>query len=455
MGANPFEQVTAQLDGLQADINAFVDSNRKTDNKLSGVKTEIETIKLGFEELRNSLEETDKWCSEIEAKASRRAASGIDGRNALLESIQPADRKHVALAEAFGYKNPIQHTAKALWLQKTLLQNCQDIDARKRHDMLTEARLLERGFGEDLVSHAAQGETTAGTGVETILTPVEAEVLRLIKDNSYIRNVARVMPMVSKTHQVPSLDTDVIAYFAAEAATITDSMSATNWSQKALTAKKLSGLATLSNELLQDNIVGLPEFLFGAIAEQIGRLEDTEALEGTGTNWTGVNSAVGVNTIAATTNGDAIAYKAKIIKAIFLAAQVDSRQNAAWFMSEKAAVECFGLTDTGGMPIFQAPNALTITQMPQGAQGTLMGYPVYVHSGIKSDRTKGTGTSLTNIYFGNWKKLLIGDLLGLTFFTDPYSLSSTDSVKVRVTKRTGCVVGVPSAFTIIKDITTT
>ena len=449
------EQLNTQLDGLQADINAFITAGGRTDKKLSEMRTEFETLKLGLDDIRNEISETDKWVGEVEAKAARRAAVGYDGRNSLLESIQPADRKHVALAEAFGYKNPVQHAAKALWLQKTLLQNCQDIPQKRRLDMLTEARLLERGFGEDLTIHAAQGETTTGTGVETILTPVEAEVLRLILDNSYVRRLARVMPMVSKTHQVPSLDTDVIAYFAAEAATITDSMSATNWSQKALTAKKLSGLATLSNELLQDNIIGLPAFLFEAIAEQIGRLEDTEAIEGTGTNWTGVNAATGVNTIDATTNGDAVAYKSKIIRAIFKAQDVDSRQNAAWFMAPEAAIECFGLTDTNGMPIFQAPNAMTITTMPQGAQGTLMGYPVFVHSGIKADRTKGTGTSLTNIYFGNWKKALIGDLLGLTFFTDPYSLSSSDSVKVRVTKRTGFVVGVPKAFTVIKDITTT
>jgi HK97 family phage major capsid protein len=445
--------VTDQLHGLEGQIAKFLAASDKSDRKMSEMKTELETMKIDFDRLHTSIEETDTWCTEIEQKASRRAVLGIDGRNNLLESIQPHDRKHVTLAEQFGYKDPIKHTAMALWLHKTILQNAQDIPQRNRLQMLNEARLLERGFGEELVSHAAQGETTTATGVELILTPVEAEVLRQIKDNSYIRQVARMMPMVSKTHQIPSLDTDVIAYFAAEAGTITDSMSATNWSQKALTAKKLSGLATLSNELLQDNIIGLPEFLFGAIAEQIGRLEDTEALEGTGTNWTGVNAATGVITIAATTDGSAITY-GNIIAAIFGCADVDARQNAAFFMAPAEATKVYGLTDTNGMPIFQLPNAMQVTQLPAGARGLLMGYPAYIHSGIKIDRTKGSGTALTNVYFGNWKKLIIGDLLGLSFFTDPYSLSASDSVKIRVTKRTGCVVGVPKSFIVIKDRTT-
>lgn len=295
--------------------------------------------------------------------------------------------------------------------------------------------------------------------METILTPVESEILRQIKDNSFIRQVARVMPMVSKTHQVPSLDTDVVAFFTAEAGTITDSMAATNWSQKALTAKKIAGLATLSNELLQDNIVGLPEFLFGAIAEQIGRLEDTEALEGTGTNFTGINAASGVNTIAAGTDGDNVSLN-KIIASIFTALDADSRQNAAFFMSPLLAIKVFGLVDTNGQPIFTLPIAAAsintgTTIMPQGSRGMLLNYPVFVHSGIKADRTKGSGTALSNLYFGNFKKALIGDLLGLSFFTDPYSLSSSDSVKIRVTKRTGFVVGVPKAFTIAKDLKTT
>lgn len=456
------EELRKQLDGLGGDIKNFLAAQKAIEDKVSQASDGMETVSTELAELKTTNKATEEWIKEIEAKVNKRSKQGLDGRNSLLEAIPERDRRHLTIADTFrhqlGLKTReavIEHTAMSLWMSKMILANAADLSFGEKNRLAEEKRTLEAGFGSDLVTHAAQGETTTGTGPELILTPVEAEVLRLIQDNSYIRQVARMMPMVSKTHQIPSLDTDVIAYFAAEAATITDSMSATNWSQKALTAKKLAGLATISNELLQDNIVGLPSFLFGAIAEQIGRLEDTEAIEGTGTNWTGVNAATGVNTIAATTNGDAITYKSKLIEAIFTAEEVDSRQNAAWFMHPKAAIECFGLTDTNGMPIFQLPNATTVTAMPSGARGMLLGYPAFVHSGILANRTKGTGTSLTNIYFGNWKKLIIGDLLGLTFFTDPYSLSSTDSVKIRVTKRTAAVVGVPAAFTVIKDITTT
>jgi len=443
-------QLQKSIDAVSQNVEGLLATMGKREEKDAALTEQLST-------LQTSLKETDDWCREIEALATKRAESGYSGGNALLEAIPAADRRECAIAEMYGTGNraeSIAKAARALWLQKTIQR--EGVKDRPEHyaRLSKEIATLEQGFGAGLVSQAAQGETTTGTGPELILTPVEAEVLRQIKDNSYIRQVARLMPMVSKTHQIPSLDTDVIAFFTAEGGTITDSMSATNWSQKALTAKKIAGLANISSELLQDSAIGLSDFLFGAIAEQIGRLEDTEALEGTGTNFTGVNAASGVLTIAATTDGSALTYKAGVVAAIFKCADVDSRQNAAWFMSPAGAVEAFGLTDTNGQPIFQLPNASMITTMPQGARGMLMGYPAFVHSGIKSDRTKGVGTALTNIYFGNWKKLIIGDRLGLTFATDPYSLFTTDTVRVRVVKRTGCVVGVPKSFVVVKDRTT-
>jgi len=436
-------KVNSNLDGLIASMHKYEGKDAEVSEALSSLKT--------------SIGETDEWCREIEALASKRGETGYDGVTPLLAAISTQDRRECQIAEIMGVasKDVIPVAARALWLQKTIQK--EGLRDRPAHlgRLLKEIETLEKGFGVGLITQAALSESGGGTGPELILTPVEAEVLRLIKDNSYIRQVCRTMPMISKSHNIPSLDTDVTAAFIAEAGAITDSMAATNWSSMTLTAKKLAGIATISAELLQDSAIALSEFLFTAIAEQIGRLEDTEALEGAGTNWTGVNAATGVNSIAAGATGDALTYKGKIVNAIFAAADVDSRQNAAWFMSPKGAVQAFGLTDTNGQPIFHLPNALAMTEIPQGARGMLMGYPAFVHSGINQARTKSTGTALTNFYFGNWKKLILGDRLGLTFATDPYGLFTTDSVRVRVVKRTGCVVGVPKAFVKVLDITTT
>jgi len=426
---------------------------------------DLGTLQVKFEELKSTQKRQEEWLRDVDATAKKRAEIGADGRNSLLEAIPAHLRGNITIADMhlnssqniakFGRRDPIVYAAHSIWVQREIMRQGAMSKPEKYAEYSKEIDNLQKGFGAQLVAQAAMGENTSGYGGELILTPVEAEVLRQVQDNSYIRQVARVMPMVSKEHKIPSLDTDFTAAFIAGGAGITDSAATTNWSQKSLTAKKLAGIATLDSELIQDSAIALADFLYGAIAEAIGRLEDTEAIEGTGTNWTGVNAATGVKTIAATTNGDVLTYKSKLVAALFACLDVDSRQNAAWFMSPAGAVQAFGLTDTNNMPAFQLPNAEMRTQLPAGARGMLLGYPAFVHSGIKSDRTKGSGTTLTNLYFGNWKKLIIGDLLGLTFATDPYSLFSNDQVKVRVIKRTGAVVGVPKSFVVVKDITTT
>ena len=215
MSENNIETVVSQLGGLESQLAGLMTAGNRTDAKISEFRSELTQMRMGLDSVREELAETDTWAAEIEAKAVRRTEQGYDGVSPLLEAIKTHDRKYVRLSEAFGYADPILHTAKALWLRNIICQNAADLPQKQKLDMMNESRLLERGFGEALVSHAAQGETTTGTGIETILTPVEADVLRLIKDNSYIRQVARVIPMVSKTHAIPSLDTDVTAAFTA------------------------------------------------------------------------------------------------------------------------------------------------------------------------------------------------------------------------------------------------
>jgi HK97 family phage major capsid protein len=370
------------------------------------------------------------------------------------------DRKHIVMAHAVGKANPIGAAATALWLQNHILAQAELLkghpaEARahaEKRDRLTKA------FEDDIHKHAAWGETTANTGTEVIATPVEAEVLRLIRDHGMVRNLSRQLPMTSKSHQIPSLDTDVTVAVIGEAATISDSMGTTFVSQKALTAKKIAGLVTISNEILQDNVIGLQDFVVTLLGEAIAEFEDKAALENSGSDYTGIAGASGVNAIDATTNGDAITL-AKIMTAIFKAGKRDSRSNAAWFMSPLAADNVWGLVDSQGQPIFKfgaMPVAGVRTEQMVGPvpNGYLQGYPAFVHNGILTNRTKGTGTALTNIYFGNFSKLIFGDLLGIQFDVDPYGLFNSDSVRVRVKKRTAILVGVPSAFTIIKDIQT-
>jgi hypothetical protein len=76
-----------------------------------------------------------------------------------------------------------------------------------------------------------------------------------------------------------------------------------------------------------------------------------------------------------------------------------------------------------------------------------MGFPVYLTTAILTNRTVGTGTNRTNIYFGPPRDIMFGDLLAMTMDLNPFSKFQTFQTDFRVVKRTAVLVGVPANFT--------
>src|SRR5262249_54278764 len=144
------------------------------------------------------------------------------------------------------------------------------------------------------VLKGAQGEV-AGGGANIIALPVEAEFRRLIRDNTIVRPFATVIPMTALTHQLPIENANVTCYIVPEATVITDSFATTGFAQIALPARVFAGLATIANQLIQDNIIGLNDYVFTALGEGIGILEDQAALDGSTGNFTGIATAASVN----------------------------------------------------------------------------------------------------------------------------------------------------------------
>lgn len=441
--------IDKKLDAITTGIEKFITAQGEVQ---ATVEKQAETITA----LGGKFTELEKWLRDVEGKVAARAEQSYDGSSSpLLQAIPERDRKQVAIAELMGKKDPVGHAAACLYVQKGIKLEGATSRPDVMTQLLTERENIVKAFGPKLVIQAMLGETTTNTGVELILTPVEAMLLRQIRDYSAIRQLpVRIIPMTSKTHQLPSLDTDVTAYITAAGAAGTDAFAATSFSQKALTAKKYMALASAEAELVQDSAVALVEMVFTLCSEAIGRLESTEAFEGDGTNNTGVANATGVLTVRTSAAGSAITFP-DTIDAIFKGAAADSRANGAFVMHPILAGKVFKLTDTANMPVFQMGIVGAESGMPTAAIGRLNGFPLHIFDGIKTDRTISVGTNLTNLYFGNWSKFIVGDLLGLEFATDPYSLFTSDAVRIRVKKRTGLTVGVPKSFTIIPNLYTT
>lgn len=436
------EVVKAVEEGL-ATIQAGVDTSAK---RLKAQEEEFAKLKEAHEKQGLELKSTQQHLQEVEAKVNSERKRGI--QDSVIASIPDEYRVIIDREERRGTKDPALKAAHSLWFHFNHMAKVTGLGLAPSKftpaQYLEFSDKLERGMGYDPVLKAALGEDTAGLGGNIIATPVEASLMRLIVDNGILRPLVTKIVMTAKTHQLPTEGGGLTAYIVPEVGTITDSQTATTqFLQTALTAKKFAGIATVSNELLQDNIVGLSDYLFTAIAERIARLEDSEGFDGS--SFTGLSTVAGINSITNTTVGGAPSYT-DLVRLVFAATEQATRVNASFAAHPKAWLNVVGLVDSSGAPIFQFAN------VPNAAPNRLLGYPVELSSVINTNRTVGSTGGTSNIYYGPMSKIIFGDLTGMAFDTDPYGLFTTAQTRVRVIKRTGIAIPVGTFFSYLKGV---
>lgn len=466
-----FEQIMDGIGTLSKEFNASIGAQKNEVEELRR-KNEALEAKLKDTQLQQQKQLTDAVdiiSDKIGRMERRQIATGklslVDVTDVLVAAVPEKKRWMIRFCEATTspsekgrFKDAPFRAASELWFQNATFSQLRKF-AAEAAGMHAERQTIERAFADayryDAEQKAVLVEGTDAMGGYLVPDPVAAEINRLIEDNSVMRPLVRKVAMSSKTLDLPKRGTGAVtAYVVAENAVTGDAMPAANaFGVVTLTAKKFAGLATASLESIQDSPVGLLDYVRTSIAEEIGILEDFEALEGT-TNFTGVAADTGVNEIVAGTNGDAITY-AKLVAIVFKARQRLSRVGAQWFMTPEAMAKVVGLradavtaADGAGAPIFQ------FAQVPNAIPYTLLGFPIQVMSSIKIDRTKGSGTALTNIYFGPPDAIVFGDRAGMAWDVSEAPNWSKFLVDMRLMKRTAIACAIPGAMTRAIDLIT-
>jgi HK97 family phage major capsid protein len=91
----------------------------------------------------------------------------------------------------------------------------------------------------------------------------------------------------------------------------------------------------------------------------------------------------------------------------------------------------------------------------EGNDTPLNGYPAYVTNQVRSDLTKGTSSGVCSaIFFGNWNDLLIGMWGALDILVDPYSNSTSGTVRVVAFQDVDIAVRHPESFAAMLDALT-
>ena len=87
-------------------------------------------------------------------------------------------------------------------------------------------------------------------------------------------------------------------------------------------------------------------------------------------------------------------------------------------------------------------------------EGKLLGTPAYISTQVPNDLTKGSGTALSALLYGNWSDLVIGLWGGLEVIVDPYTMATKGTVRVTVLQDADIVIRHAESFAVISDIST-
>jgi len=285
-----------------------------------------------------------------------------------------------------------------------------------------------------------EGDDTEGG----YLVPTD-ERMELIHDPGVPGGVTRPISRVLQTSRdAGTFPTATTVTWGAIAEEATPSDSDPAFSQVPFSIRKSGVNMLLSEELLADSAVNLPEYIGRIVTETSGRYEDQQAVEGDGSN-----EPLGLRTTGAP-QGDisdqAIATTltfANVVNAYFALPAQFRGNGAAWHTTSSFMAQCVALSATGGQ-LWLLPNG-------EDRPGfRMLGLPVVMFDGTGWDdaATIGSGEEVGAI--GNFQQYWFVDRLGVTIRRDDSVNFKSDQIAFKARKRYDSFFAENNAFRIIK-----
>jgi len=257
-------------------------------------------------------------------------------------------------------------------------------------------------FDQTRTKALSQGTTTAGG----FLVPAEiiTEMVEMLRSKIVLNALgATVMDGLSGAPvEIPTQTGAATGFWVAENAAITASDQA--FGQISMTPHGAAAMTKLSNRLLQLSNPAAEAIVRKDLVEVLARLIELAAIRGSGVGAepTGIANTVGIGTVAIGVDGGPIT-----LDLIYdLALQVEQADvdltNPGFIMHPKLWNIIRKLKDTQNRNLLEPDAELA------PMKGTLVGYPYATSTQIPTNLTKGVGTALTELYFGNFSDLVIG-----------------------------------------------
>ena len=268
------------------------------------------------------------------------------------------------------------------------------------------------------------------------------ELLR--PESAVIAAGARVLSGLQQDVSIPKLTGGSSASFVAEGSAASESTPTIG--AVTLSPKHMSARVSYSRQLLLQGLPDVEATLTSDLRQQLGTKLDEVAIEGGGSNEpTGITQTSGVGSVALATNGAApdLAMLANLIKEVSVDNALAGR--LAYLTNSKVVSK---LRQTA--KVSSTDSVMLINEVM-----SIFGYNVIESNNVPSDLTKGSGSSLSAMIFGNFNDLLIGEFGPIDVIVDPYTNADTGNVRVVAHMAVDVAVRHAESFAICTDIVTT
>jgi len=248
---------------------------------------------------------------------------------------------------------------------------------------------------------------------------------------------------------LPKLLTGYAAYWVDE--NLDPAESAATFGQVALTPKTVGARTELSRKFLLQSSLSAEGFARMQLALALALELDRVGITGSGVapEPRGILNTSGIGAVECGTDGGAMDW-AKIVDLWSAVSTENAAVGATGFMTNSKVCGQLMTTEkasgTAQFVVKDFPDKSGFTGLAGGRCG--------VSNQIPSDLTKGTGTALSALIYGNFADLIMGMWGTLDLTIDPYSKAESGAVRVIALQDVDVAVKRPQSFSAAKDILT-
>ena len=294
-----------------------------------------------------------------------------------------------------------------------------------------EAYLRGRSIGNELSPMVEGTPSSAG-----YLVPIEFErrVIDALAEQNVIRSVANVI-RTANDRKIPVALTHGEATWMGEGAAYIETKP--TFDQLTLSAFKLGRMTTISEEMLQDAMINVEQFLQEDIVRSFATAEESAFCTGDGTNGpTGIFTASGGQ--VGVTSAKAGEISADDLISLVYALRIPYRRNAKFLMKDATVAAIRKLKDGNGVYMWQPA-------MTNGQPDRLMGYDL-----LTTAYAPDIAAGALSVAFGDFKYFWIADRMGMTVQRLNERYADFGLVGFRATERCDGKVVLPEAIQILK-----